>query len=132
MQRITITIDDDLAEHLDEVIESRGYSSRSEAVRDLVRESLILDDSEDNQLCMGVLTYVFKHETRELSRRLTHLQHDHHDLSVSTLHMHINHDDCLEVTILKGPRQSLQHFSDSLTSQRGVSHGNLKLIPMPK
>ncbi|MDW6004850.1 nickel-responsive transcriptional regulator NikR [Vibrio mangrovi] len=132
MQRITITIDDDLIEHLDQMIEQRGYTSRSEGLRDLVRDSLLRDQQEDdNQPCLGVLSYLYEHNTRELARRLTATHHEHHDLSVSTLHMHVNHDDCLEVNILKGPRQKLQHFADSVISQRGVNHGSLRVIPVP-
>lgn len=131
MQRVTITIDDDLVEHLDEIIEQRGYTSRSEAIRDMVRDSLLNSQQPDDQPCLGVLSYLYEHNTRELARRLTATQHEHHDLSISTLHMHVNHDDCLEVNILKGPRRALENFADSVTSQRGVNHGYLRVIPAP-
>lgn len=132
MQRITITIDDDLVEHLDGIIRERGYTSRSEAVRDLVRDALIRDkNQQQNQPCLGVLSYLYEHNTRELSRRLTATHHDHHDLSISTLHMHVNQEDCLEVNILKGARTDLERYADSVISQRGVNHGYLRLVPLP-
>lgn len=132
MQRITITMDDQLVEQLDDVIKTQGYTSRSEAVRDLVRDSLNKEAHQsENSPCLGILSYLYEHNTRELARRLTTTQHEHHDLSISTLHMHVSHDDCLEVNILKGPRHALEELADSVTSQRGVNHGSLKLIPIP-
>lgn len=132
MQRITITMDDELATYLDDYIAQKSYSSRSEAVRDLVRDALVNHHEQpDEPHCFGILSYLYEHNTRELARRLTESQHHHHDLSVSTLHMHVNQKDCLEVSILKGLRHELEQFADSVTSQRGVNHGHLQLIPAP-
>lgn len=133
MQRITITIDDELVEELDSFMQKRSYSSRSEAVRDMVRETLIHSrDPMDEEPCLGILSYLYEHNTRELARRLMHTHHDHHNLSVSTLHMHVTHDECLEVNILKGKRDDLTSYADSLVSQRGVNYGHLEIIPAPK
>ena len=132
MQRITITMDDELAAYLDDYIAQKSYPSRSEAVRDLVRDALVTHHQQsDEQHCFGILSYLYEHNTRELARRLTDTQHHHHDLSVSTLHMHVNEEDCLEVSILKGERRELEQFADSVTSQRGVNHGHLQLVPAP-
>ncbi|WP_231894424.1 nickel-responsive transcriptional regulator NikR [Vibrio tritonius] len=132
MQRITITMDDELATYLDDYIAQKSYASRSEAVRDLVRDALVNHHEQpDEPRCFGILSYLYEHNTRELARRLTESQHHHHDLSVSTLHMHVNETDCLEVSILKGLRHELEQFADSVTSQRGVNHGHLQLIPAP-
>lgn len=131
MQRITITIDDDLLETIDKISVQRGYASRSETLRDLVRDAVTRAqpaiDGEAN--CYAALAYVYEHETRDLSRRLTTAQHDHHDLSVSTLHVHIDGHDCLEVSVLKGKADEIQTFADSVITQRGVRFGNLHLIP---
>ncbi len=131
MQRISITIDDDLLAAIDALSQRRGYSSRSEAVRDIVRESLVKEaeaGAEDGP-CVAALSYVYQHGTRELSKRLTSVQHDHHDLSVSTLHVHLSNADCLEVTVLKGNAGEVRAFADAVTSQRGVRHGHLNVIP---
>ena len=132
MQRLTITMDDDLVDYLDNFIQEKGYTSRSEAVRDLVRDSLSTEKNQRNEECLGVLSYLYEHETRELARRLTNTQHHHHHLSVSTLHMHISEEQCLEVSILQGKRHQLENLADSLISQRGVNHGYLRLLPNPK
>ncbi|NLR98357.1 nickel-responsive transcriptional regulator NikR [Rhizobium sp. P38BS-XIX] len=131
MQRITITIDDDLLETIDKISEQRGYASRSETLRDLVRDAVTrAQPSVDGEArCYAALTYVYEHETRDLSRRLTTAQHDHHDLSVSTLHVHIDGHDCLEVSVLKGKADEIKRFADSVVTQRGVRFGNLHIIP---
>jgi CopG family nickel-responsive transcriptional regulator len=131
MQRITITIDDDLLETIDKISAQRGYASRSETLRDLVRDAVTrAQPTVDGEArCYAALTYVYEHETRDLSRRLTTAQHDHHDLSVSTLHVHIDGHDCLEVSVLKGKTDDIRAFADSVVTQRGVRFGNLHIIP---
>ncbi|WP_439572076.1 nickel-responsive transcriptional regulator NikR [Phreatobacter sp.] len=132
MQRITITIDDDLLTVVDALAQRRGYGSRSEAIRDLVREAASRQDATGagDAPCIATLTYVYEHETRDLARRLTTAQHHHHDLSVSTLHVHMDHEDCLEVSVLKGTVAEVQAFADGVVTQRGVRFGNLHVIPV--
>lgn len=132
MQRISITIDDDLLASIDALSERRGYTSRSEAVRDIMRERLAQENvaQSGEAPCVAALSYVYEHETRELSKRLTAAQHHHHDLSVSTLHVHLSNADCLEVTVLKGTAAEVRAFADIVISQRGVRHGYLKIIPV--
>ncbi|EIG1210729.1 nickel-responsive transcriptional regulator NikR [Escherichia coli] len=101
MQRVTITLDDDLLETLDSLSQRRGYNNRSEAIRDILRSALAQEAT----------------------------QHHHHDLSVATLHVHINHDDCLEIAVLKGDMGDVQHFADDVIAQRGVRHGHLQCLP---
>ncbi len=131
MQRITITIDDDLLETIDKISAQRGYASRSETLRDLVRDAVTRAQPtiDGEARCYAALAYVYEHETRDLSRRLTTAQHDHHDLSVSTLHVHIDGQDCLEVSVLKGKVDEIKTFADSVVTQRGVRFGNLHIIP---
>jgi CopG family nickel-responsive transcriptional regulator len=129
MQRVTMK--QQLAT-LDAFATRRGYSSRSEAIRDVLRE---VDAREEalavpDRACVATLTYVYQHETRELARRMTSAQHAHHDLSVATLHVHVNPQDCLEVVVLKGPLAQIQAFADSVIAQRGVSFGNLHIVPI--
>src|SRR6202789_946951 len=104
MQRLTITIDDDLVATMDEFIAARGYANRSEAIRDLVRSGLQQSSLEvaRGRDCIATLSYVYDHAARELPKRLTQEFHDHHHLAQATLHVHISHDSCLEVPVLKG------------------------------
>ncbi|MBN9488634.1 MAG: nickel-responsive transcriptional regulator NikR [Alphaproteobacteria bacterium] len=143
MQRITLSIDDDLAATLDRHVRRHGYASRSEALRDILRDVQArerLDErkagagaarsgSAGDAFCVATLAYVYDHETRALGQRLTQAQHRHHDLQVATMHVHLDHDSCLEVAILRGPAAELRALADETTSQRGVRHGQLHLIP---
>ncbi|CAH1653805.1 DNA-binding transcriptional repressor NikR [Hyphomicrobiales bacterium] len=135
MQRITVTIDDDLLAGIDAFCERKGYQSRSEALRDVIRAEFSRKETLEEALPPskaqghGVLSYVYDHHTRALASRLTSNHHDHSDLSVATMHVHVDHDLCLEVSILKGTVHAMQHFADSVSSQRGVRHGHLHVMP---
>ena len=95
MQRVTITLDDDLLETLDSLSQRRGYNNRSEAIRDILRSALAQEATQQHGTQgFAVLSYVYEHEKRDLASRIVSTQHHHHDLSVATLHVHINHDDC--------------------------------------
>ena len=130
MQRITITIDDDLLQAVDDVMHRRGYGSRSEAMRDIVREMIDRERLADPDTdCIGAFAFVFDHEIRDLARRVNVAHHDRHDLSVASMHVHLNHETCLEVSILRGPLREVRAFSDSVASQRGVRNASLHVIP---
>jgi CopG family transcriptional regulator, nickel-responsive regulator len=133
VQRITITIDDDLLSSIDELCRRHHYTSRSEAIRDLVRQAETRERASHGagSKCVATLSYVYEHHTRDLARRLTNSQHDHHDLSVATLHVHLDQEDCLEVAVLQGRVDHVQALADSITSQRGVRHGHLEILPAP-
>ncbi|TCV99249.1 nickel-responsive transcriptional regulator NikR [Biostraticola tofi] len=129
MQRITITLDDDLLTSLDDLSQQRGYHNRSEAIRDILRNQLVrASEQSSERQGYAVLSYVYEHEKRDLASRIVSTQHHQHDLSVATLHVHINHDDCLEVTVLKGRMADIQELSDDVISQRGVRHGHLQKL----
>ncbi len=135
MQRITLSVDDDLAAVLDRHMKAHRYASRSEALRDILRDvaarQRIPDGSErkGQGFCVATLAYVYDHETRNLGRRLTQAQHEHHDLQVATLHVHLDHRSCLEVSVLRGRPAAIRAVADETVSQRGVRHGHLQLIP---
>ncbi len=131
MQRVTVTLDDDLMDELDRLIESRGYQNRSEAIRDLARAGLrqAAQESGSDQSCVGVLSYVYDHAARDLARRLTSTFHSHHDLTVASLHVHLDPENCLEVGILKGPMSEVQHFAEHVIAERAVRHGSLQIVP---
>lgn len=111
---------------------ARGYENRSEAFRDLLRHDLgnaRLRDRPDEP-CVATLSYVYNHNQRQLALRLTDLQHEHHELTISTTHAHLDHEHCIETTILRGRTQAVRAFAHSVIVQPGVSHGHLHLVPM--
>jgi CopG family nickel-responsive transcriptional regulator len=130
MERFTISLEDKLAQDFDAWIAERGYSNRSEAVRDLLRAELgrNLIDKEKSLHCVASLSYVFNHHERDLSERLAEIAHAHHDLTISAMHAHLDHDYCLETTILRGPTVDVQKLADLIIAERGVHHGKLNLI----
>ena len=132
MQRITIVLDDELLEEVDRLISARGYQNRSEAIRDLARAGLQQAVGETSPIrdCVAALVYVFDHDSRELSKRLTKSFHDHHDLSVAAIHVHLDHDSCMEVAILRGRAKEVRHLADRIIAERGVRHGRLVSVPV--
>jgi CopG family nickel-responsive transcriptional regulator len=126
MQRITITLDDALLGEIDAL----GYQNRSEAIRDLARAGLRQAAAEKapDGPCVAALAYVYDHAKRDLSQRLTDNFHDHHHLSVATLHVHLDHDSCMEVTVLRGDAAKLRDFAESVIAERGVRHGRLVVM----
>ena len=132
MQRYTISLDDDLAQQFERWSEQHGYANRSEAIRDLVRDRLGKESLQDPEAvhCVAVVTYVYDHRERALGQRLLESQHDHHDLSVSTLHVHLDRVHCLEVAVLRGHLKDVQGEANGLVAERDVRHGNVHLIPV--
>jgi CopG family nickel-responsive transcriptional regulator len=131
MQRVTITIDEALLAEVDLLVAARGYQGRSEAIRDLARAGIqqALLDADNAQDCIAALVYVFDHGARELARRLAKLFHDHHDLSVATTHVHLNHESGMEVAILKGATRQVRQLANAVLAERGVRHGKIIIVP---
>jgi len=127
LQRITITLDDDLMDDLDRMIVEHGYQNRSEVISDFTRSGMqqAAQKMGNSGECVAALVYVYDH----LSRRLVENYHGHHDLSMATLHVHLDDDNCMEVTALKGNGAELQHFADHIIAERGVRYGRLVMIP---
>ena len=132
-ERFTVSLEAELARQFDDYMQRKGARNRSEAVRDLIRDALARErlDKDPDTECLGVLTYVYNHHERELSKRLTEAHHAHHDLTVTTLHMHLDHDNCLEAVLLKGSSSEVEAFGDSVMSRPGIHHGRLHRIPAP-
>jgi CopG family transcriptional regulator, nickel-responsive regulator len=132
MERFTVSLDGELLAQFDEYIHRRGYGNRSEAVRDILRGALegqrLADD--DSGHCVACLSYIYNHHERELARRLTQASHQHHDLTLSTLHVHLDHENCMEVSILRGQSGAVRAFADSITAETGVRHGTLNAVPV--
>jgi CopG family nickel-responsive transcriptional regulator len=131
MQRVTITIDDELAAELDRFMAARSYANRSEAMRDLARSGLQQAATEigGTRPCVAALVYLYDHEARELPKRLTRDFHERHDLAQATLHVHLDHESCMEVTVLKGRGADVQQFADRIVAERGVRHGHVVYLP---
>ena len=132
MERLTISMSDEFAAELAAFMESHSYENRSEAVRDLARlglERARVDDSISGT-CVATLSYVFNHRTRELAKRLTDDHHEHHDLQVATMHVHLDHDNCLEVAVLRGEAAEVREFVKTVIAERGVTYGQASFVPV--
>lgn len=131
MQRVTVTLDDDLMAELDRAIALKGYQNRSEAIRDLARAGVreAVAGASAAGTCVAALVYVYDHAARELSKRLVRSYHDHHDLALATMHVHLDHDDCLEITVMRGETAAVRRVAESVIAERGVRHGRVMLIP---
>ena len=126
--RFGVSISESLLDKFDALIGDKGYTNRSEAIRDLIRNSIIQSEQEsstDAGTAIGTVTIVYDHHTREIGDRLTDIAHDHHDLVISSMHVHLTHASCLEVMVVKGPGSSIRRFADAIISTRGVKHGKM-------
>jgi CopG family nickel-responsive transcriptional regulator len=122
--RFGVSLEERLLEKFDRLIARKGYANRSEALRDLIRESLVRDRWEiGNADAVGTLSLVYDHTTRELEDRLTELQHAHYRAIVSTLHVHLDPHHCMEVLVLRGKASLLKSIADRLIGTKGVKHG---------
>jgi CopG family transcriptional regulator, nickel-responsive regulator len=126
LTRIGVAIDSILLARFDRFIAKQGYTNRSEAFRDLIRDRLVNAAVEDREtMVVGSITLIYNHHTRLLPDKLMDLQHDHHDLIVSTTHVHLDHDTCLEVVAVRGISGRVQKLADLLIGAKGVQHGRL-------
>lgn len=134
MRRLTISVDEALANQFDHFVAEKGYLNRSEAFRDLVRKELGHKevDSGSAQWCVATISYIYNHHERQLANRITQLQHHHHDIAVAAQHIHLDHDNCLETLILKGETQHVRECADIILSQTGVRHGSIHIVPMTR
>ena len=128
LSRIGVAIDSDLLSKFDEHITRRGYTNRSEAFRDLIRDELVEQtwESPDSPV-VGTVTLVYDHHVRLLNEKLTDMQHDHFHHILSTLHVHLDHNNCLEVLVVKGKAGEVRKIADALISTKGVKHGRLTI-----
>lgn len=126
LNRIGVAIDSDLLERFDAFIATQGYTNRSEAFRDLIRDRLVMATVDNPRApVVGTVTLIYNHHSRLLPEKLMDLQHSHHSLIVCTTHAHLDHDSCLEVIILKGESRQVQKLADLLIGTKGVQHGRL-------
>lgn len=127
LQRFTVSLEDKLLRQFDRLLKTHQYENRSEAVRDLIRKALVRQEIEADRDVVGVISIVYNHHQRQLQDRLTEIQHQFHHDVVSTTHIHLNHDDCLEVIIVRGKASRARSLADQLIALRGVKDGALNM-----
>ncbi len=126
--RFGVSLNSDLLEQFDALCEERSYPNRSEAIRDLIRCVLVEKEQQSGEReIAGVLSLVYDHHFSDLAQRLVEIQHDEHDVILTTMHVHLDHHNCLEVLILKGDGGAIRRLADKLISTKGVKHGKLTL-----
>lgn len=128
LSRIGVAIESELLAEFDGLIGRRGYPSRSEAFRDLIREALVEESAASGHAALvGTITLVYDHHVRQLGERMISLQHEFHHSVLSTLHVHLDHDHCLEVIVVRGKATAVKRMADALISMKGVKHGRLTI-----
>jgi CopG family nickel-responsive transcriptional regulator len=133
IKRFGVSIEDGLLDRFDRLIEEKGYGNRSEAIRDLIRDLLVSEQWEaGTEETAGTITLVYSHDTRELTDTLTDIQHRHHGAILSTMHIHLDGHNCLEVLIVKGGSREIKKVADRLIGTKGVIHGKLTLTTTGK
>lgn len=132
MERLTMSLESDLAKLFDEYIRDHGYTNRSEAMRDLIRKRLEHEKLQgpDDGHCVGILSYIYNHHELELASRVTKLHHQQHELNLASVHVHLDHDNCMEVAIVRGKISEVREFANEVIAERGVRHGKLNLVPI--
>lgn len=131
--RFGISLDDTLLERFDRLIGGKGYESRSEAIRDLIRDSIVRGEWEAGTAeAAGTITLLYNHHTRELQDSLTHLQHRHHSLIQFSMHIHLDEHNCLEILVVRGKGREIKKIADRLIGTKGVKHGKLTLTSTGK
>lgn len=131
--RFGISLEDSLLERFDSLIGAKGYPSRSEAIRDLIRDALVMEEWKvDTSEAVGTITIVYNHEKRELADLLTDLQHKHYDSIISSMHIHLDEHNCLEVIVVRGKARDIKSIADRLIATKGVKHGKILLTTTGK
>ncbi|MDR2549223.1 MAG: nickel-responsive transcriptional regulator NikR [Desulfobulbus sp.] len=125
--RFSVSMDEKLLGQFDEYLVRRKYSNRSEAIRDLIRSVLVNEEWEQDSEVVGVVTLVYNHHQPQLQEKITELQHEYHHQITSTTHVHMDHHNCLEVTIVKGRASQVRELAEKLIALRGVKNGNLTM-----
>lgn len=130
--RFGVSLDKDLLDRFDQLIHSQNYSNRSEAIRDLIRASLVKKEWATEEEIAGTITLVYDHHRRELVNILTDIQHDFHHLIISTQHIHLDNDNCMEIVVAKGSPKEVEQLAQQLKSTRGVKYCSLSMATTGK
>ncbi|HDP35595.1 MAG TPA: nickel-responsive transcriptional regulator NikR [Candidatus Hydrogenedentes bacterium] len=127
LMRVSFTIERGLYEELENLLATTQYKNRSEFIRDLVRERLVRDSWRRNEEAVGTITMVYDHHQRDLSNTITHVQHERHDAILATTHVHLTHDLCVEMIMVRGPAEQIESLADELRSHKGVLHAAVSM-----
>lgn len=130
--RFGVSIPGGLIKKFDRLIQRKNYPNRSEAIRDLIRKELVEEEVMSDKDGVGILHLLYNHHRRELSEKLTDIQHHHHHLIQSSLHIHLDDDNCLEVIVIRGKSSEVKSLADSLIATKGVKHGKLNITSTGK
>lgn len=130
--RFGVSLDDALLKRFDNLIRNKKYTNRSEAIRDLLREMLVKEEWKKGGEVAGAIVLVYNHHKRELVNTLTDIQHDYGDIIISTQHVHLDHDNCLEVVVVKGKTHKVQKLFEKLRASKGVKYGTLNMATTGK
>ncbi|MGB3008648.1 MAG: nickel-responsive transcriptional regulator NikR [Chitinophagaceae bacterium] len=125
VKRFGVSLDEEILKKLDEMVLTSKFPNRSQAIRHLIKGSLVQEKINQNKTVAGALVIVYDHHKKDISNTLTHLQHDFHNLILSTQHVHLSHDLCLETIAIKGKAQQLISLSDAIIGLKGIKHGKL-------
>ena len=125
VKRFGVSLETDLLEALDELVEKHHFPNRSQAIRYLIKKNMVDDEWDENKYVAGAIVLVYDHHRRDLSNKSTSIQHDFHDLVLSVQHVHLDHDNCLETIAVKGHASRLKMLSDKLIALKGIKHGKL-------
>jgi len=130
--RFSVSLEKELLKRFDDRIREQKYKNRSEALRDLIREYLVEREWQNNERVAGTISLVYDHHKRGLVQRLTTIQHEYHNMIISTQHIHLDHDNCLEVIIVHGKARALDQLTGKLKAVKGVKYGNLAMATCGK
>jgi len=130
--RFGVSLEKELLEKFDRLIKEKKYSNRSEAIRDLIRENLVKREWTEGKEVAGSITLVFDHHKRELMNTLTDIQHDFYQLIISSQHVHLDHDNCLEIIVVRGKPRGVKELADKLRATKGVKYGALSIATTGK
>ncbi len=130
--RFGVSIPAGLIKKFDRLIQRKNYPNRSEAIRDLIRKELVEEEVMSDKDGVGILHLLYNHHRRELSEKLTDIQHHHHQLIQSSLHIHLDDENCLEVIVIRGKSSEVKSLADSLIATKGVKHGKLNITSTGK
>jgi len=130
--RFGVSLEKELLEKFDKLIKEKKYSNRSEAIRDLIRENLVKREWIEGKEVAGTITLVFDHHKKELMNTLTDIQHDFHTLIISSQHIHLDHDNCLEIIVVRGKPTEVRELADKLRATKGVKYGALSIATTGK
>lgn len=132
LERFGVSIPDDLLNKFDKIISNKGYSNRSEAIRDLIRDNIVEQSIAEDGEVAGTITLVYDHHKRDLAEKLMDIQHDFYKNIISTTHIHMDHHNCLEVLVVKGKSKKVNEIGNKLMSTKGVKHGKLVMTSTGK